>query len=463
LGRSDLCRVQNIFVEAKQSIINVPQTISDKGYALSVDDFNEAFVGEFSSRKDLNECKSLEVIHLQIRDFSVFENNISFNLNLKASSGPWVEHHLRGNLYVDDSPVRSVLGNLSDTTGFYEILKFKIVTSLNNDNMLFNSKLQSKPYLSLILQDGSGKLFFFEIDIPKIFSQLDNIILPMAPHDLMGKNDLWFTPIVDLTKGTFTEDEVTLEMWPELGIFPEMTRGLGSFTLWVNPTTYTCNLIIGGELTVYKSLPYLSMKHVNVTSQDSTWIAAFKISESTTFNNGKTYYGQNVFYYGDLKLAFGAGARSTIIRTYQQGRMIDSKTGSGSTKASGTIAIFALDRVVSLIPAAPNISDIIELFDKLNSSSSNVTLGSQGVSLSNKLVTHAGELLSNYTFSKYTDWNGSDTGDYFTFQAVLQYESTLSTSISTAGALRFETTARTSAGVQANIKQNITLNYTASR
>ena len=106
---------------------------------------------------------------------------------------------------------------------------------------------------------------------------------------------------------------------------------LDNYSIWTNPTTYHTSFDVGSDYKQFYSLPYFSYKHVNVSSADSSWIAQFKVAEHTRVGN-YTYYGNNVFEYRNLQLAFGAGDYSTIIRTHQEGRIYDRSTFGGVKK-----------------------------------------------------------------------------------------------------------------------------------
>ena len=104
-------------------------------------------------------------------------------------------------------------------------------------------------------------------------------------------------------------------------------------------------------------MPYITYIHSNVNSQDSTWAASFKVSEHIRTGN-LTYYGNNVFEYRNLKMAFASGDKTTILRTYQEGRVYDFDNG-GLKKAGQQITVNLLKKAVSSIPGGSTISSVI--------------------------------------------------------------------------------------------------------
>lgn len=128
------------------------------------------------------------------------------------------------------------------------------------------------------------------------------------------------------------------------------------------------------------------MEHDNIHVPDTSWTASFKVLEkelvTSASGNSWTYYGSNVFYYGNVKLKFSCGKYTTFDYTMQEGRMIKSTGGSGSIVSAGTgIVITALKYGISHIPAGSEILEGIGYLSKLLPSSTTVTLGGGGFSL----------------------------------------------------------------------------------
>ncbi|WP_223068314.1 hypothetical protein [Paenibacillus caui] len=245
--------------------------------------------------------------------------------------------------------------------------------------------------------------------------------------------------------------------------FPATPMALGSFSTWTNPTTYYTSFYVGSDYTQCWSLPYLSYKHVNVTSQDSTWIAQFKVAEHTQVGN-YTYYGNNVFEYKNLKIAFGSGDYSTMIRTFQQGRVYDTSTFGGLKKTGDKIAADLIKKTLSAVPYGSTINDVLGYINTAVSGGGEVTLGSQGVDLSGSPVSAAGEkLASKYKLEECTDHGGqTENGHYFTYHVVLNYEGNGS-SKSTTGNLQLKFDVFNYEDYSTTpISKDFTLSYTAS-
>ena len=249
-----------------------------------------------------------------------------------------------------------------------------------------------------------------------------------------------------------------------------MPYALGSYSQWSNPITYYFDTWIGTDHYQFWSLPYLKMEHDNIHVPDTSWTASFKVLEkelvTSASGNSWIYYGSNVFYYGNVKLAFSCGKYTTFDYTMQQGQMIKSTNGSGAIASAGTgIAITALKYGISHIPVGSEILEGIGYLAKLIPSSTTVTLGDSAVSLTDTATLSVGEQLSNYTFKTCSDHDGgTNNGDYFIFKVMAKTlgMGTLPPT-STSGGLQFSASVRSSASNGPNIdiiSQHFTLPYT---
>lgn len=452
---------ENLDNTVSQDTGDISQTITDKGIALSVDDFNKSMVGPVSERLPIESCGSYKNVDLQINSMNLNDGTISLDANVKYSG---VDSNLSasGKLnasYNAQKGVNSVVADLEDSTGNFKILLFNVFNDTSKDDfLLVRNDLNEKPHLKMYLLDSNGNILFFEIELPKELEQLD----AKAFSDGDSAHDLyWFTDIAKPSKAVnVPTDRNTMT---KLGVSTIKPLALGEFSQWVNSTTYTYNFYLGNTYIVNMSLPILNYKHVNVNSSDSTWTAAFLIAEHTDVG-GTTYYGNNVFRYRNLQINFGCGDKSTFIRTMQQGRVYDyTSLITGFKKVGDSITATLLNKALSTLPYGSTLSTILGYFNTLSSSTGSVTLGSSGVTLSNRKTVAVGEKLSKYELQECTDHdNKTNNGDYFTYQATLQSEGATS-SVSTVGALqlKFDVYNNGTSTNTASISHDFQLNYTA--
>jgi len=392
--------------------------IEDQGISLTVEGFNETLVGRKENRKSLMSQKSLHKLDLKLGDFTLKDESVSFNANVGETaislSGP-----LHAS-YKIQNDMNSIVGDLTDATGNFKVLLFEIFNDTQNDNLLINHDLNGKPHLKLYLLDSNNNILIFEMDVPETLNTLE--AKSFAEVEDNKKEMFWFSGLAEplSVKEIPTSETSIAEVSGNTNTSISPTA-LNEFSTWTNPTTYYTSFYVGSDYTQCYSLPYLSYKHVNVSSSDSTWIAQFKIAEHTKVGN-YTYYGNNVFEYKNVKIAFGSGDYSTMIRTFQQGRVYD--TTSGLKKTGDNISANLIKKTISKVPYGSTINDVIGYINTATSVVGDVRLGSTGVNLSGSPVSAAGEkLTSKYKLEECTDHSGqTDNGHYFTYHVVLNYE-----------------------------------------
>lgn len=440
------------------------KTIKIDGITITEQDFKDTFSGKPISRKDISSVKSISSAKIALSDIALDDNNVSFVANLNVGNQK-VTLQVNGNLYASYKTQNGINSAIIDTTpstiSGYQFLLIELFNDSSDDNLLLTSRndkknISNKPHMKLYMKDGEGKLYLFESEIPAVFANLEAINYPIADKD---KDALWSK---DLVKHEMTELPTDTDMLLKMGLLKNTTKALNSWTLWNNPTTYYYAFYLGSDFVQCYSLPYVEYRHTNVSSGDSTWAASFKVAEHTTIG-GITYYGNNVFEYRNLKIAFACGDKSTFIRTYQAGRVYDN-SGLVIKDVGKSIAVSLLNKAVTSLPYGSTFQSVLGYINTMSSASGNVTLGSTGVTLSNRKTTAVGEKLTKYSVSKCTNYNGStNNGHYFTYQAVLQYEATPGNT-STVGALlvsfdRFSNSDSTTI----SISKSFQLNYTAQQ
>lgn len=434
---------QNITENTEDS--ETTESITIAGAAMSEDDFRSNFSGDPELRQSTyanratyadEEDETLPDSQITIYDIVINGENISFNANI-TMNGTATEFGMNGLIragFKEESGINSTIIYIPDRVNGFEVLLFEIFNDTEEDNLLITPmigdiSITSVPHIKIYLRDENNYIHLFESEMPECFSDFDASQYPEAPKE---KDGLWASELVNHVTD---EVETSAELLDELEM-PNETRGLNTWTKWTNPTIYKDEFYVGADKTTCYSLPYILYRHTNVTSADSTWGASFKVAEHTKI--GKyTYHGNNVFEYRNLSIAFACGDRTTFLRTFQEGRMTDYKAIiMGKKKAASEITIAKLQNIVSTVPYGTTFTKAIGFINSQTSESAKVKLGSSGINLNSKLATAVGEKLSKYTFEKCSDYSGkTEVGDYFTLQAVLQYEASTKGTSSTVGAL----------------------------
>lgn len=447
-----ICATNN-FVFAKENT-----EVSISGVSMTPVQFKNAF-GVKPDRQTLSYSLTRKAGNLDIRIMNVVikDEDISFIMELTKNETV-VKLPLSGKLrasYKTENGINSIVIDVDSIINGYEILLFEIFNDDCYNNLLVNKELEEKPHIKVYLKD-SENIYLFESALPNTF-----LNLKANDYEKAEKyNDaLWASSLVEHEVQEVPTNDAIME---SLGINTQKNRGLDSWSTWVNPTTYTDAFYVGSEYAQCTSLPYVEYIHSNVTSQTSTWAASFKVAEHTKIGN-YTYHGNNPFEYRNVNLSFASGDKTTILRTFQEGRVYD-HFYSTIKVAGNDVTVSLLKKVLSHVPAGTTIATAISAINSMTSSTGKVILGSTGVNLSGQQVSAVGEeLASDYTIEECTDYGGSsEVGHYFTYQADLKYV-TGSGNSNTVGALvvKFD---KYYAGDSSYtpISKQFTLNYTAS-
>lgn len=454
-----LCVLFSVTVQAKVPESNgliVVDSIESDVVKISTEDFNEAFVGEPLKRKDYRNLASYSDAEIQINDMTIMGDVIEFSFMINGANKAEINGTLKSG-YKYEHGLNSIVADVSSSLPKYDILYFEILNDKDKNSALLKKNSNGQPILKLYIKDNDENIYLFEEMLPKSLQVLD-----AADYEKGNKSlAYWFKDFVD----PYEEEELvtTTELMEELGLSTVQSRALNSFSTWTNPTTYYTSFYVGSDYTQCWSLPYLRYKHTDVNSNDSTWIASFKVAEHTRVNGSLVYHGNNVFEYRNLKLSFGSGEKTTIIRTFQEGRVYDYTASWNALKEEGEkIAVSIYKNVISSIPVASDLDDIVSRISAVAGANGDVTLGSTGINLSSDLCNVVGEELEDYSLEECTDYdNQTEKGHYFTFHAVTQFEG--SGSASTFGALCLEfDVLNWETGSLTNRTKNIQLNYTAS-
>lgn len=410
-------------------------TIQADGIVMSTTDFKNTFSGEPSSRIPISKARSVSNASISLSNIVINNDTIDFTAVLTVNNTTTtlpVKGKLSSGHKVQQG-INSIIIDVSNTVNGYNFLLFEICNdSDKNDLLVANQKntttfSTNDPYIKIYMQDQNNNIYLFETKMPDVFSNLNANQFPKADK---FKDSLW---AVHLAKGETKELVTDNTILQNFGLNTQ-TKGLNTWSTWINPTTYYHSFYVGSIYTQCWSMPYVEYKHVNVHSSDSTWIASFKIAEHM-LAAGNTYYGNNVFEYKNLQISFGCGDKTTFIRTLQEGRM---RKNSSILQIGSEITVDLLKKVVSTLPYGSTFQTVLNSINSMNSTTTRIKLGNEGISLMGQKTTAVGEKLDkDYFLDKCTNYNGgTNNGHYFTYQATLQYDSAAGNT-NTVGALSF--------------------------
>jgi|GEM_PF-2178295 len=439
-----------------------------EGIKLTVADFNNTMTGPTEKRISTAQSKSLNYVDIDVRDVQIVKDQLSFNGSVFVE-GNEISIAANGTLhasYKAQHGTNSVVANLDDETGHFEILLFEAYNQKGSNNLLSSSVSKSKepintnPHLKLYLLDRkTNELYLFEDKLPEGLNRLD------AKNYSEGdskKDAYWYFDII--TTGTTQELVTDNNILQDLGLGNIHLKNVNSQITWTNPTTYYYTTQVGSSTVHVYSLPYVEYKYVNVKPQDSTWWASFKVAEHMRVGD-ITYYGNNVFTYRNLEVAFASGNRSVFLSTKQQGRMYDYTSTVPGIKAVGSsIVVSLLKKTLSSLPGASTFQTALGYINTIASANGTVTLGDSATNLNNNRTFAVGEKLDKYRFETSTNYNGSqNNGHYFTYHATLQYETNSNGSQNQIGALRVKFNVHNSSNSSSTpVSKDFQLNYTST-
>ena len=455
----------NAFAAEDEASVSYEDEIEISGVHMSADDFKVNFSGDPSERKSTSvrtkSSSSNMASDINIADIEISGQDIELTAELYLN-GTSVILPIEGQLcagFKAKHGVNSTIIVVPEPVNGYEILLFELYNDTEEGNLLLssmtNENVSSCSHMKLYMQDEDGTVYLFETDMPDCFRELEADDYPAAPKE---KDALWALKLADVE---IKELETNDEILNELGLNSIQPMGLNTWTTWLNPTTYYSEFYIGSDHCQCWSLPYVEYRHANVTSSDSTWAASFKVAEHTKIGS-YTEHGNNVFEYRNLKMAFACGDKTTFIRTFQEGRVYDDSVIGGGLKGAGKkIAVSLLSKAVSALPYGSTLSSVLGYINSAASTNREVTLGSTGMTLSNRKTVAVGEKLDDkFKFEACTDYDGqTNNGHYFTYQAVLQHEA-VSGNTNTVGALVVEFDVFSYEDYSTNhVKKEFQLNY----
>ncbi|GAB2673546.1 hypothetical protein ACFQWB_09545 [Paenibacillus thermoaerophilus] len=405
------------------------ESLEGTGIALPIASFNELY-GKPGSSADavsrLDKNASIRLYDIQIQDAEVqFKADIQYGNESKtlAASGELFKS------YKQQSSINSVVGDLSDSGGQFDVLLFEIYNDKAADKTIADNRLRNAPHLKLYIKDRADQLLLFELALP---DSLKNVVVTHDKKIDTMKDFFWFARVIaPYEQKELPTDEPLKRM---LGVRNPSdgfgTTAVGYFSDWVHSTTYYASFYIGNDLVQAYSLPYGSWKALDVTNE-STWTNSFKIAERVSVNGTTDRRLDNPFRYQNVKLATAVGAKSTIVHA-----MIDGRLSSGSTGSKLGMKIFEKLHT-RLLPAAPSISEIRSWINAIidTGTDKDVVLGTSNIKLNSDPTVVEGANSKNHQLFRYTDINGTNTGHHLILQTTVQYESDTKTSATANGVM----------------------------
>ncbi|MEK3732977.1 hypothetical protein MKX64_11100 [Paenibacillus sp. FSL M8-0334] len=402
--------------------------LSGSGIVVSVDKFNELY-GTPDSSPDI--LKNLEKnAEIKIDSVDLHENNLRLNANISYGNQEYemfAEGYLY-NSYKRQDFINSVVGDLKDRNGNFEILLFDIYNDSSPDKVITSQEYEQTPHLKLYLTDNKGNILLFELDIPE---KLRTISIDSDERIATEKDFFWFINVIK----PFEDKEIPTneKLMNQLGVQKSIIspNAVGYFSDWTHTTTYYKSFYIGSDYVQAWSLPYGSWKALDVNNQ-STWTNSFKIAEHVTINGTTNRNVDNPFRYRNVKLSTGVGAKSTIVNAIVDGRL------SGYSTGSSLVMKIAEKAWSTALPALPSISEITGWINAIIDTGTNKTikLGTTNIKLNSNPTVVESANSGNHQMFKYTDISGANTGHHLLLQTTVQYESSTGTSATANGVMK---------------------------
>lgn len=409
-----------------------PTEYAMDGISVSSDNFSNVFSGNPNTRAVIRE-DTLSDSELLLTNIVMDEESVSVTASVIIND-TIVELPINGILgasYKTQSGINSAIVQVYGAVNGYEVLLFEIFNDTADDNLLLEyagvgSGHNGTPHIKLYLKDSSGTIYIFESELPDAFIGINASVYTRAAKE---KDALWAYPYV-----LHNPKEMNTTSQIIGGYNTSTARGANDFERWTHPTTYYDAYYIGSDYMEHYSVPYVDYEYVNVTSQDSTWIASLRVLERTEVTNSTnttyTYYGTNPFEYYDPIISFACGDKSTFVRTYREGRVIDydrfwfwqPELYENGMDIAISVLENTLDISEDILPFGTTFSTALTFIRAADSSSETVFLGSNGTNLSSGLTISVGDDLTGYYLTDCTvQGNSNEAGHYFTFHGVLSY------------------------------------------
>jgi len=390
------------------------------GIVFTPEEFNNAFAGELNTRfMPFNLLES----ELELRNIVIDGNSVRMDIVLTSTNlfnyesttifpiqGYIYNGNRKGALYIE----------LDDFIDGTRIPLFEVNLMAGTHNLLLpNSKSQGLykyPSTKLYMLDAKGMLNLFEFNTPIEFKNLD----PYSFPELMHMNDItWAREFVDYEFIEFEEEELTLELLKELGVYfydvyeQIVPFGNGTFTNHhYGSGAFSWTFTLGNERSQSTSRPILRRRHNNIgAGATNVKDVEFRIAEvSRIWYNGIQQWerhDRNTFNYREVEVRIQVGQHTQINNMSIHGGTRRHSTGA---EISGAVLNTIQARILhhARIPGAADVNAAINLVGALaNQGSRNISLGGSGFSARTGRWSGAGTRFeANYRFSNHTRANG---------------------------------------------------------
>lgn len=318
--------------------------------SMTIAEFEAQYVGGNSSATSVASATNSDDISAPSIDYNNIVYNhanrgISFNATINQD-GQMTNFEAEGTLYSSykaDHGINSIVGDLRDTTGQYEILRFEIY----NDNDLSylyainTPETESTPTLIMYLREGE-KLYLFETPIP---DEMTTIVVPNSPDckTTEGAVDgFWFQE--------FVAPKVTIDE------YENMVQPLGEDGKNVYKTVNATWTIMGIDYKYYAQTK-VTYYFVDVDTGDNTWDFRFGINNAYAYVDGvrSDLTGLRIT---NVDMSMASGPYTRMLRAFTTFDLHDSYSLGDPSTLSGLVGIVAGATGVN---AASVASDIFSL------------------------------------------------------------------------------------------------------
>lgn len=376
----------------------------ENGYAMSLNQFNNTYGAPTKTRVAKQTLNNRVSAKINFNSINLQGNTLEIDATINNR-----QLIASGDLYLSEKE-NTIVAQLNDHNGTYDILLFEIYNNNSPDIKALTST--KTKHLKMYLADDKD-IYIFEIPLPSDFSNINTNDMEKASALY---DTLWFTKIIQpYEHKKIPVDEKMIDF---MGVNKEIgIRGSNSFTDWAFDNIYYESWYYGSDYYQFYSLPHGKWMAGNILSSDTTWVSSFKIAEHLKIN-GSTHNSDNAIYYKDVAITHSVGAKTTILRAFLDGKLIENSNTIKKTGAA--IALKVCEKLWSTaLPMFPSLSTIKGWVDTVQNltTSTTITLGSTNININNDVkVVEGCKTSSNYKMH-------SDE-HYLTYQTVSKYYDT---------------------------------------
>ena len=384
------------------------------GFAVSIDDFTRAFTGEPANRR---EARSLITSGVYLSDIAISGDDVSFVTTLTLGD-TLIELPVTGSLYAsswaESSGINSLVIDIPNPVLGYDFLLFEIhndytdaLFGLFQAEVSGNTALLNNPHVRIYIKSPYGLLYLFEIDIPNEFSNL-----AVENHPTFGyATDVFWA--ADFIEDTVEKIPVTDELLESAG-HSQLERGLFEWSTWQFFAFRYEHWVLEPVRTI--SIPRVRYRYTHVSGSNSTWIATFEVANRTYLPNTNTTVSNqhSTIQYRNVTLQFAAGERTTFVRTFYQGVMME---GGAWRIESGELASTLFTNVAANVGGTigTSVHVAFEILRNAVTRPQTLRLGGDGQTLYRNNEVAVGRRLTNARF--YRDTNSAPNGHFFVLNA----------------------------------------------